>query len=178
MRASGGEGRTVVEDVLVVGGATPNRLGEGIGLPPQLEDPLLHRRYVDVGIDAGEPAVLPHWLSTVPDMGARNARAAIGLGYRVPVSVETVSSVPEGALIRVWVVPGASRSEIVGIHDGRLKIRVTAPPEAGRANREVARLLGERLGSRVELASGSSSREKGFLVRGGDPQVVERKLTR
>lgn len=111
-------------------------------------------------------------------MGARNARAAIGLGYRVPVSVETVSSVPEGALIRVWVVPGASRSEIVGIHDGRLKIRVTAPPEAGRANREVARLLGERLGSRVELASGSSSREKGFLVRGGDPKVVERKLAR
>jgi uncharacterized protein (TIGR00251 family) len=98
--------------------------------------------------------------------------------YRAPVIPEPLSPHRDGVLVRVWVVPRASRSEIVGTHGGRLKVRVTAPPEAGRANEEVARLLGEILGTRVELQSGATSREKTFLAFDVDLDRVAGKLTR
>jgi uncharacterized protein len=64
-------------------------------------------------------------------------------------------------------VPGASRSEIVGALGDRLKIRVTAPPERGRANEAVVALLREWLGAReVEVVAGLASREKTVRVSG------------
>lgn len=65
--------------------------------------------------------------------------------------------------LQVKVVPGASRSEIVGRLGEALKVRVAAPPEGGKANREVLALLAERLGSPaadVVLVSGASSPSK------------------
>ncbi|NOX22165.1 MAG: DUF167 domain-containing protein, partial [Actinobacteria bacterium] len=47
----------------------------------------------------------------------------------------------DGVVVDVWVVPGASRTEIVGAHDGALRIRVAAPPEGGKANRAVRKAL-------------------------------------
>lgn len=41
----------------------------------------------------------------------------------------------------VQVVPRASRSEIVGEHDGALRVRLAAPPVDGAANDELVRLL-------------------------------------
>jgi hypothetical protein len=72
---------------------------------------------------------------------------------------------PEGVLVRVWAVPRAAKTEIKGWHDGRVKIRVMAPPEAGRANQQVSRALADRLGVPVELVSGATARDKVFLAR-------------
>ena len=73
---------------------------------------------------------------------------------------------PDGVLVEVWVVPGASRTEVVGIHDGALRLRVAAPAEGGKANEAAARLVGEVFGgARVELVSGASSRRKRFVAR-------------
>ncbi len=73
---------------------------------------------------------------------------------------------PEGVLVAVWAVPGASRTGITGLHAGALRIRVAAPPEAGRANEAIAKLLGGRLGVPVRLAGPARSRRKSFLARG------------
>ena len=65
--------------------------------------------------------------------------------------------------LKVKAVPGASRSEIVGRLDAALKIRVAAPPEGGKANREILELLAERLGlpaASVTLVSGAASPAK------------------
>lgn len=71
--------------------------------------------------------------------------------------------------IRVRVVPGAARSEVTGVLGDRLKVRVAAPAEAGRANRAVLDLFREWLGVRdVEIVSGRSSRNKTLRVRGID----------
>ena len=79
----------------------------------------------------------------------------------------------EGAVLRLRVQPRASRDEIVGWQEGALRLRVTAPPVEGEANRAVAVLLARVLGvapSRVRVVSGARGREK--LVRitglGGD----------
>lgn len=68
--------------------------------------------------------------------------------------------VPDGALLDVWVVPGASRTEIKGIYDGALRVRVASPPTSGEANRALVRFLSKKLGCRVELVAGARSRRK------------------
>ena len=45
-------------------------------------------------------------------------------------------------LIRVKAVPGASRDEIAGPLGDRLKIRIAAPPEGGKANKAIAKEMG------------------------------------
>jgi uncharacterized protein len=48
--------------------------------------------------------------------------------------------------LKVMVVPGSLRHQIVGWPEDALKTNVTAPPEKGRANEAVVSLLAERLG--------------------------------
>lgn len=58
------------------------------------------------------------------------------------------------------VVPGASRSGIAGWLGDRLKVRVTAPPESGKANNAVRVLLASALAvpkSAVTIVTGSTS---------------------
>lgn len=76
-------------------------------------------------------------------------------------------------MVTCWVVPGASRSEIKGTYGETLRIRVAAPPEGGKANREAGRLLSATLGGEGELLSGAASREKRFLLRGIDRRQAE-----
>jgi uncharacterized protein (TIGR00251 family) len=69
----------------------------------------------------------------------------------------------------VKVVPGASRTEIVGPLGNRLKVRVAAPPEDGKANLALVELLREWLGTRdVEIVAGFSNAEKTVRVSGSD----------
>lgn len=80
-------------------------------------------------------------------------------------------------LLTVWVVPGASRDEVVGPYGDALRLRVKAPPERGRANRAAAELLARRLGAEVRLERGGSSRRKVFRVVGLTPAQVVTKLS-
>jgi len=69
--------------------------------------------------------------------------------------------------LKLKVVPGASRSEVVGPIGDRLKVRVAASPERGRANRAVLELLRAWLGARdVRIVAGSGSAEKIVRVSG------------
>ena len=70
-------------------------------------------------------------------------------------------------LIPVRVQPRGSKSEILGVVDGRLKIKTMAPPADGRANKDVIRQLAREFDvppSRIELKSGASGRLKTFIV--------------
>lgn len=69
----------------------------------------------------------------------------------------------------VRVVPRASKSEVVGEHDGALKVRIALPPVDGAANEELVKLLAKSFGvskSAVEIVSGRSSRTKQVRVKG------------
>lgn len=87
-----------------------------------------------------------------------------------------VSSSDSGALLHVWVVPGAARTEISGLHGDKLKLRVSAPPEGGKANRETRRFLEKRLEAKVHLVRGITGRHKVFEVAGVDAETVCGKL--
>lgn len=80
-----------------------------------------------------------------------------------------ISEAANGTIVEVWVVPGASRTEVVGIHGDALRIRVSAPAAGGRANRAVTRVLGEIAGADVHLLKGHRGRQKRFLIEGISP---------
>jgi len=74
----------------------------------------------------------------------------------------------DGAVIRVHVQPKSRREQIVGMHGDRIKLAVTEPPDKGKANDAVLRLIAATLNvatSSVELLRGSTSRQKDLLVR-------------
>jgi len=80
---------------------------------------------------------------------------------------------------KVRVVPRSSRSEIVGEHDGALRVRLTAPPVEGAANLALVRLLAQALDvspGAVEIISGKSSRTKTVSIAGSSVASLERLL--
>ena len=84
---------------------------------------------------------------------------------------------PDGSLVTVWAVPRASRTEIAGLHDGALRVRLAVPPEGGKANRELQIILKTTSGAAaVELISGATSRKKTLVLRGVDPVDARRLL--
>ena len=85
----------------------------------------------------------------------------------------------EDVLIRVKAVPGASRDELAGTVGDRLKVRVSAAPEGGRANRAICRVVAEALGVRprqVSVEYGRASPEKTLRVAGCDAASVTNAL--
>ena len=83
----------------------------------------------------------------------------------------------DGALLfTVRVVLRASRSEIVGEHDGALRVRVAAAPVNGAANEELARTLARALNvpaRHVVILSGHTSKLKQVRVCGAERADLE-----
>jgi uncharacterized protein (TIGR00251 family) len=82
---------------------------------------------------------------------------------------------------KVQVVPRASRSEIVGEHNGALRIRIAAPPVDGAANEELIRTLARALGVRrnaIEITSGQTARTKQVRVTGVTWSDLQNLLTK
>ena len=69
----------------------------------------------------------------------------------------------EDVLIRIKAVPGASRNEIAGVVGDRLKVRISAAAEAGKANKAICKLISSAIGvklKRVSIDSGQTNPEK------------------
>ena len=80
------------------------------------------------------------------------------------------------ATIDILVQPRASRAKLGPMHDGRLKVAVTAPPVDGEANAAVVEVLAKALGvprRQVEVIAGLSSRRKTVRIEGADAAVAE-----
>ncbi|HWP92957.1 MAG TPA: DUF167 domain-containing protein [Thermodesulfobacteriota bacterium] len=72
-------------------------------------------------------------------------------------------------IIEVQVQPKSSRDEITAYQSGRIKIRVTAPPEGGKANERLKEIIAEEFGvskSGVEIVKGQKSRLKIIKISG------------
>ncbi len=80
----------------------------------------------------------------------------------------------DGALADTFIIalhcqPGAKKTEVQGEHDGRLKLRLAAPPVEGKANEALIQWLSKTLEIRrtnIELLAGDLSRLKRVRVQG------------
>lgn len=81
--------------------------------------------------------------------------------------------------LRLRVVPGAGRAGFVGRYGAAWKVRVAAPPERGRANDAVLRLLSDILAlprASVSLVSGHGGRDKIVELAGITEAELESRL--
>lgn len=79
--------------------------------------------------------------------------------------------------LAVRVSPRASRDAILGVHDGALKVALTAPPVEGAANAALVALLAKSLGvakRAVTITSGETSRHKRVEIEGVGAADVRR----
>lgn len=91
-----------------------------------------------------------------------------------------IKTMAGGVSFEVKVVPGASRDQVVGLLGDKLKVKVAAPPENGKANAAVCRLIAQTLGvaaSAVRVVRGASQPNKCIEVRGVDAATLLAKLT-
>jgi uncharacterized protein (TIGR00251 family) len=76
---------------------------------------------------------------------------------------------PDRITLALRVQPRASRDEVAGLHGDRLKLRISAPPVEGAANRHLCRYLAELFqvpASSVRLVRGERGRDKTIEVTG------------
>lgn len=87
---------------------------------------------------------------------------------------------PEGVELTLLIQPRASRTRVVGEHDGQLKIQLAAPPVDGEANAALVEFLAKALGvprRQVALVAGDASRRKRVMVQGIDAARAEAVIT-
>jgi len=88
-----------------------------------------------------------------------------------------LQAVSTGVLIRVRLQPRSSRNQVEGVHEGSLKIRLTAPPVEGEANRALIEFLSDITGFRKSaftISSGHKSRDKSVLAVGAAIGDIEK----
>ena len=95
---------------------------------------------------------------------------------RIPLPIQLTNN---GILLRLRVVPRASRTEILGIQGGLLRIRLAAVPVDGAANEALIRFLADRIAvprSAVRVVSGQTSRSKVVEISGATLEQARRGL--
>lgn len=96
-------------------------------------------------------------------------------GERLPIEAHA-----EGVVLIVQAHPAARSNGLGPVVGGALKVRVTAAPEKGKANRALREVIADGLGlrkSQVELLTGETSQSKRFLLRSVTVDQVRQLLT-
>lgn len=95
-------------------------------------------------------------------------------------SLEYLSILKDGSVVlNLHIQPKASRAGFRGIHDGSLKLAVTAAPVDGKANKAVIDFLSsffKRPKREIALISGQTSKRKRFVIKGMSRNEVFRCL--
>jgi len=90
-----------------------------------------------------------------------------------------IESINGGVKLHLFIQPKSSKNEIVGLHDGKLKIKVTAPPVDGKANAELVDFLSDFFDlpkRNIEITKGDTGRNKTVIITGTTREIIEAKL--
>lgn len=88
-------------------------------------------------------------------------------------SFESNNTTPCSLVLQIYLQPKAAKDVIVGLHDGELKVTITAPPVDGQANRHLVKFLSKQFKtakSQITIEKGELSRHK--QVRIEQPKVI------
>jgi len=75
---------------------------------------------------------------------------------------------PEGWIVKIRVQPRSAQNAVAGLQADALKVRLTAPPVEGAANKSCVAFLAKQLGlpkSALQIVAGHTRRTKHLLVR-------------
>lgn len=91
----------------------------------------------------------------------------------------TVKDTDTGVEFHVKVVPGASRTQVAGSYDEMLKVRISAAPEKGKANKELIGFLSKLLNLKkndIEIVSGTTNTVKKIRLVCTDREKTRQKV--
>jgi uncharacterized protein (TIGR00251 family) len=101
-----------------------------------------------------------------------------------PASGSSMLSIQEnsrGITFKVFIQPKSAKNMIAGLHGDAIKIKLTAPPVDGAANKMCIQYLAKCLNvskSSLEIISGQTSRTKQILLRYAGESDLEKELNR
>ncbi len=84
-----------------------------------------------------------------------------------------------GVRLHLFIQPKSSKNEVVGLHNGLLKIKITAPPIDGKANEGLIEFLSDYFDipkRDIVLIRGETGRTKTVELLGLSEQLVKNKL--
>lgn len=84
----------------------------------------------------------------------------------------------DGISIKISVIPNSSKSYIVGVFDGILKLKLNSPPIEGKANKEVIVFLSQLLNvpkSTISILHGDKNKLKTLSIK-GDKKLLQDKI--
>lgn len=88
-----------------------------------------------------------------------------------------IEETPKGVFLRVRLQPRSSKNSVEGVQGASLKVRLTAPPVEGSANKALVEFLSELTGVRkssISIDSGLKSRDKRVKIEGASVDELER----
>ena len=90
-----------------------------------------------------------------------------------------ITKTERGFKLTLFIQPKASKNEIIGPHNGALKIKITAPPVDGKANAALVEFLSEILDipkRQIEILKGQTGRNKSVEIFGLNENELRAKL--
>lgn len=72
----------------------------------------------------------------------------------------------DGKILRVRVIPNSSKNELIENEDGTIKVKLTAPPVDGKANKCLVEFLSKTFSvpkTSIEVIKGQTSKDKVIL---------------
>ncbi|MCR4393888.1 MAG: DUF167 domain-containing protein [Dehalococcoidales bacterium] len=85
----------------------------------------------------------------------------------------------DAVFISIKVLPGSQRNEVAGKINNIWRIKIAAPPEKGKANKELIEFLSQRLNLRkdcIQIVKGETSHNKLVSIQGLSLELIEKKL--
>ncbi|WP_028320638.1 DUF167 domain-containing protein [Desulfatiglans anilini] len=89
------------------------------------------------------------------------------------------SEAAPSTILRIKVIPRSSRNQLAGVEDGLVKIKLTAPPVDGKANKALCSFLAELFGkpqNAVTILNGEKGRLKTIRIAGMNSEKADRMI--
>ena len=83
----------------------------------------------------------------------------------------------DGLLLNLKISPNASKNEMIKTDEGILKVKITAQPIDGKANKALIEFLSKQLKvpkSAFEIVKGQTGKDKTFLIRSKEQAVIDK----
>lgn len=92
----------------------------------------------------------------------------------------TIEQTDGAVVFTARIVPGSSRTSPAGVLDGMVKIKISVPPEKGKANQALIEFLAKKIGVKkkdISIIAGLTSKVKRIKIEGVGPEVLRKKLS-